>query len=92
MRNNVNRLVNCETANLTKTVGAAVKQIEAIKLIKEKGKFESLTESLKEIAELRLKYPESSLIELGKMADPPIGKSGVNHRLKAIVEIAEELK
>ena len=92
MRNNVNRLVNCETANLTKTVGAAVKQIEAIKLIKEKGKFESLTESLKEMAELRLKYPESSLAELGKMADPPIGKSGVNHRLKAIVEIAEELK
>ncbi len=92
MRNNVNRLVNCETANLTKTVGAAVKQIEAIKLIKEKGKFESLTESLKEMAELRLKYPESSLIELGKMLEPPIGKSGVNHRLKAIVEIAEELK
>ena len=92
MRNNVNRLVNCETANLTKTVGAAVKQIDAIKLIKTKGKFESLTESLKEIAELRLKYPESSLVELGKMTNPPIGKSGVNHRLKAIVEIAEELK
>ena len=92
MRNNVNRIVNCETANLTKTVGAAVKQIEAIKLIKEKGKFESLTESLKEMAELRLKYPESSLMELGKLADPQIGKSGVNHRLKAIVEIAEELK
>ena len=92
MRNNVNRLVNCETANLSKTVGAAVKQIEAIKLIKEKGKFESLTESLKKMAELRLKYPESSLVELGRMLEPQIGKSGVNHRLKAIVEIAEELK
>lgn len=92
MRNNVNRLVNCETANLSKTVGAAVKQIDAIKLIKEKGKFTELTDNLKEIAELRIKYPESSLIELGKMLNPPIGKSGVNHRLKAIVKIAEELK
>lgn len=92
MRNNVNRLVNCETANLSKTVGAAVKQIDAIKLIKEKGKFTALTENLKEIAELRIKYPEKSLIELGKMTNPPIGKSGVNHRLKAIIKIAEELK
>lgn len=92
MRNNVNRLVNCETANLSKTVDAAVKQIEAIKLIKEKGKFNSLSENLKEIAELRIKYPESSLVELGEMTNPPIGKSGVNHRLKAIVRIAEELK
>ena len=92
MRNNVNRLVNCETANLTKTVGAAVKQIEAIKRIKEEGKFTELTDNLKEIAELRIKYPESSLTELGKMTNPPIGKSGVNHRLKAIMKIAEELK
>ena len=92
MRNNVNRLVNCETANLTKTVGAAVKQIDAIKRIKEEGKFTELTDNLKEIAELRIKYPESSLTELGKMTNPPIGKSGVNHRLKAIMKIAEELK
>lgn len=92
MRNNVNRLVNCETANLTKTVGAAVKQIEAIKRIKEEGKFTELTDNLKEIAELRIKYPENSLTELGKMTNPPIGKSGVNHRLKAIMKIAEELK
>lgn len=92
MRNNVNRLVNCETANLTKTVGAAVKQIEAIKRIKEEGKLTELTDNLKEIAELRIKYPESSLTELGKMTNPPIGKSGVNHRLKAIMKIAEELK
>lgn len=90
MRNNVNRLVNCETANLSKTVDAAVKQIESIKLIKEKGKFLELTDNLKEIAELRLKYPESSLVELGRMTNPPIGKSGVNHRLKAIIKFAEE--
>lgn len=92
MRNNVNRLVNCETANLSKTVNAAVKQIEAIKQIKEKGKFTELSDNLKEIAELRINNPEMSLIELGKMTNPPIGKSGVNHRLKAIVKIAEELE
>ena len=92
MRNNVNRLVNCETANLSKTVDAAVKQIEAINLIKKKGKFTELSDNLKEIAELRLEYPEISLVELGKMASPPIGKSGVNYRLKAIMRLAEELK
>ena len=91
MRNNVNRLVNCETANLSKTVNAAVKQIDAIKLIKEKGKFTALTDSLQEIAELRIKYPEASLVELGKMTNPPIGKSGVNHRLKAIMKFAMDL-
>lgn len=92
MRNNVNRLVNCETANLSKTVNAAVKQIEAIKQIKESGKFVELSDNLKEIAELRLNHPEISLTELGKMTNPPVGKSGVNHRLKAIMKIAEELK
>ncbi len=92
MRNNVNRLVNCETANLSKTVNASLKQIEAIKLIKEKGKFTELSDNLKEIAELRAKNPEISLTELGKMINPPIGKSGVNHRLKAIMKFAEELK
>lgn len=92
MRNNVNRLVNCETANLTKIVGAAVKQIEAINFIKEKGKFSGLSDNLKEIAELRIKYPEASLVELGEKTNPPIGKSGVNHRLKAIAKIAEELE
>lgn len=92
MRNNVNRIVNCETANLSKTVNAAVKQIDAIKLIKDKGMFSKLGDNLKEIAELRISYPEASLIELGKMLKNPIGKSGVNHRLKAIEKIAEELK
>ena len=92
MRNNVNRIVNCETANLSKTVNAAVKQIDAINKLKESGKYNSLSENLKEIAELRIKYPEVSLIELGKMLNPPIGKSGVNHRLRKIEEIANKLR
>lgn len=91
-RNNVNRLVNCETANLNKTINAALEQIDAINLIKKKGKFNKLDESLKEIAELRLKNPELSLIELGKILNEPIGKSGVNYRLKKIVQIANDLE
>lgn len=91
-RNNVNRLVNCETANLNKTINAAVAQIDAIKFIKKKRKFDEIQDSLKEIAQARLDNPEASLIELGEMLENPIGKSGVNHRLKKICEIAEELK
>ena len=91
MKNNVNRIVNCETANLSKTVNAAVKQIDAINKLKESGKYNRLSENLKEIAELRIKYPEVSLVELGKMLNPPIGKSGVNHRMKAILKLVEEL-
>ncbi len=92
MRNNVNRLVNCETANLNKTINASLKQIEDIKLIKEKNQFKNLSKNLQEIAELRLKNPEASLLELGNMLDIPVGKSGVNHRLKAISEIADEIR
>ena len=91
-RNNINRMVNCETANLNKTVSAAVKQIEAIKLLKKENKFKELNDSLKEIAELRLENPDSSLIELGKKLKQPVGKSGVNYRLNKIMEIADELK
>lgn len=91
-RNNINRLVNCETANLNKTINASVSQINAIKYLKEKKKFKELPENLKEIAEVRLKNPDASLVELGQMLDNPIGKSGVNHRLKKICEIAEETK
>ena len=91
-RNDINRLVNCETANLNKTINAAVKQIEDIKLIKKKHKFSSLPENLQEIAELRIANPDVSLIELGKMLSEPIGKSGVNHRLKKLSSIAEELR
>lgn len=92
MKNNVNRIVNCETANLNKTINAALEQIENIKLIKKLNKFHELSPNLQEMAELRLEHPEASLIELGQMLDNPIGKSGVNYRLKAINEFANELK
>lgn len=74
MRNNVNRLVNCETANLNKIINASLKQIEDIKLIKEKNKFKNLSKNLQEIANLRLKNPEASLIELGNMLEVPVRK------------------
>lgn len=90
MRNNVNRIVNCETANLAKTVDAAVKQINAINKLKENGKFNSLPDNLKELANLRIENPESSLIELGKKLKEPVGKSGVNYRMKKILELGEE--
>lgn len=91
-RNDINRLVNCETANLNKTINTAVKQIEDIKIIKSKKRFNELSEGLKEIAEVRLNNPDMPLAELGKQLSKPIGKSGVNHRLKKISEIAEELR
>ena len=92
MRNSVNRKVNCETANINKTVNAAVKQIEDIRLIEQKKGFHNLNEGLAEIAELRLQYPEATLKELGMMLNPQVGKSGVNHRLRKLSEIAEELR
>lgn len=92
VRNNVNRLVNCETANLNKTVDAAVRQIDSIKLIQKKVGLRKLPPNLREIAELRINYPDVSLKELGEMLNPPIGKSGVNHRLRKIEKIAEELR
>ncbi|MBE6067224.1 MAG: DNA-binding protein WhiA [Clostridium lundense] len=92
MRNNVNRLVNCETANLSKTVNASVRQIESINLIQREVGLQRLAKNLREIAEVRLKYPDESLKELGEMLNPPVGKSGVNHRLRRIEKIAEELR
>lgn len=91
MRNNVNRLVNCETANLSKTVNASVRQVESIKLIQKQVGLARLPRNLREVAELRLSYPDESLKELGEMLDPIIGKSGVNHRLRRIEKIADEL-
>lgn len=92
MRNSVNRQVNCETANLNKTVSAAVKQIEDIRYIERTIGFEQLPENLAEIAELRLEQPGTTLKELGEMLNPPVGKSGVNHRLRKLSMIAEELR
>lgn len=92
MRNNVNRLVNCETANLSKTVNAAVRQVESIRLIEKSIGLSRLPKPLREIAELRLDYPDESLKELGEMMNPPVGKSGINHRLRKIEKIADELR
>ena len=92
MRNDINRKVNCETANLNTVVGAAVKQLEDIEYIEEKIGLSSLPEQLEEIARLRLEYPDKSLKELGSFLLTPVGKSGVNHRLRKISNIAEALR
>jgi len=92
MRNQVNRLVNCETANLNKTVNASFKQVENIKLIHEMFGLDKLPPRLKMIASLRLENPDVSLKELGEMMEPPVGKSGVNHRMRKLEELAEELR
>ena len=92
MRNSVNRKVNCETANISKTVNAAVKQLEDIELIRSKLGLEQLPQNLREMALIRLEYPEAALKELGNYLTPPVGKSGVNHRLRKLAEIAENLR
>ena len=89
MRNSVNRRVNCETANITKAVSAAGRQIEDIRYLQDSGNLKDLSEALRTIAELRLENPELPLAELGQLLDPPLGKSGVNHRLRKLSEIAE---
>ena len=89
MRNSVNRKVNCETANISKTVNAAVKQLEDIMYVRDNMGLETLPDNLREIALLRLEYPEAPLKELGTYLNPPVGKSGVNHRLRKISSIAE---
>ena len=92
MRNAVNRKVNCETANIHKTVSAAVKQIEDIQYLQSTIGLENLSEGLEEVARLRLEHPEATLKELGMMLVPQVGKSGVNHRLRKLSTIAEELR
>ena len=92
MRNSVNRKVNCETANLNKTVSAAVRQMEDIRYIEQRKGLQELSEGLEEIARLRLEHPDASLKELGDMLSPQVGKSGVNHRLRKLSLIAEQLR
>lgn len=92
MRNSINRQVNCETANINKTVAAASKQVEDILFIKELIGFGELDEGLEEIATLRLDHPEATLKELGQLLSEPIGKSGVNHRLRKLSIIADNLR
>lgn len=92
MRNSVNRIVNCETANLEKTVNASVRQVENIRLIESTIGISNLPENLIDIANLRLEYSELTLKELGELLNPILGKSGVNHRLRKLDEIAEEIR
>ena len=92
MRNAVNRKVNCETANIHKTVSAAVKQLEDIAYIRDTVGFEQLPLGLKDVALTRLAYPEATLKELGDLLETPVGKSGVNHRLRKLSEMADKLR
>lgn len=92
MRNTVNRKVNCETANINKTVSAAVKQMEDILYIQEIVGFDKMAEGLKDVALTRLAYPEATLKELGELLETPVGKSGVNHRLRKLSEMADKLR
>lgn len=91
IRNGINRQINCESANMDKIAEAYCKHLQAIEKIKLKLGFDKLPETLREAAEIRLKFPEDSLKELGERFNPPIGKSGVNHRLNRLIEIAENL-
>ena len=90
IRNTINRRTNSEVANLQKVAGASANQIKAIKKLKASGRFNALSSELKEIAELRLEYPELSLRDMGEMIDPPISRSGVNHRLTKLIELSQE--
>jgi len=92
MRNSINRQVNCEAANIAKTVNAANKQLEDIRLLKAHYGFSNLPENLREMAMVRLSHPESSLQELGGYLNPPVGKSGVNHRLRKLSELADKIR
>lgn len=92
MRNSINRRVNCEVANITKTVNAATKQIEDITYLRDHYGFENLHVNLREMAEVRLEHPDATLMELGTYLDPPVGKSGVNHRLRKLSELADKIK
>ncbi len=92
MRNSINRKVNCEVANITKTINAASKQIEDITFIRDHMGLTKLPDNLREMAEVRLEHPDASLLELGKFLDPPVGKSGVNHRLRKLSELADRMR
>ncbi len=92
MRNSINRKVNCEAANINKTVSAANRQIEDIEYLRDHYGFKNLQPALRQMAEVRLEYPEASLKELGELLDPKVGKSGVNHRLRKLGELAEKIR
>lgn len=91
MRNDINRRVNCETANINKTVNAAYRQQQAIRFLQRQGVLAGLPEPLQEIAALRMEHPEAAIQELGTLCIPKVGKSGVNHRLRKLEEIAGQM-
>ncbi len=90
MRNSINRKMNCDSANMTKTLDAAFRQAQAIEKLQKLGVLDKMSDQLREVARLRLEYKELGLKELGEMMNPPLGKSGVNHRLRKLVEEAEK--
>lgn len=91
IRGNVNRKVNCEAANINKTVAAAVNQIRDIELIRDTVGLESLAKELYDTARMRLEHPDAALGALGALMDPPVGKSGMNHRFQKLKKLAEEI-
>ena len=91
VRNRVNRVTNCETANLTKTVEAVRRQAQAIERLEQTGMLATLPAPLQQAAQLRLEYPELSLSELGEMMSPPLSRSGMNHRLQKLIDLAESM-
>ena len=92
MRESVNRKVNCETSNIRKSVSAAVRQIEEIEDLQRTGTSPLLNDNPREAAERRMKYPDMPLNELGRKCVPPVGKSGINHRLRKIGQIADSIR
>ena len=92
LMNQTLRIMNCDTANTDRTLDASQKQGEAIRKLMEAGLYEKLSPKLAEVADLRLRYPEASLTQLGEMLDPPLKKSGVNNRLKRLVEMADKIE
>lgn len=92
MRNTINRKVNCEAANITKTVNAATRQIEDIEYLRDHYGLVNLPPALRQMAEVRLEYQDATLKELGELLDPKVGKSGVNHRLRKLSELAEKMR
>jgi len=92
MRNQVNRLVNCETANLNKSIDASFRQLKNIEIIDQHMGLDKLPDNLKDIALLRIENPDTSLKELGEMLNPPVGKSGINHRMRRIETIAKSFR
>lgn len=92
LKNNINRSINCETANMSKTIEASVNQISAIEFLKDISKFDLLSDTLKRTAELRIKYSNMSLEDLSKKSKDTISKSGLNHRLNKIIKIANSFK